>query len=182
MTDSQSLSELLAEALDAVEAMGGPERARLADVIGRPAFDRLTSGERGSGLVDRWINAGGKTKPAATRTLAVYIAKIADRADLVDRITNEIGDAFEIPTEKPKKASHSSETKEGAPTPAEDKTQANPAMPDAARLHRMKSYDPGTKKPKKAVKADITMLAKGNDMAGYYRARQPRQRIQKSEL
>src|SRR5690348_7480645 len=109
MSDSQdqALSELLVKALNDVEAMGGPERARLADVIGRPAFDRLTSGTRGADLVERWVAAGGKTKLAATKALAIAIARVADRADLVDRITNEIADNFEVdmpPDLKAKKA------------------------------------------------------------------------------
>jgi hypothetical protein len=171
MSDKQDLSELLLAALNNIEEMGGPERAQLAEIVGRPAYDRLTSGTRGADLVERWVAAGGKTKPAATKALSIYIAKIADKPDLVDRITREIGDSFEIDLPLAKGAGASPEARQRAP----DEKQANPVNFKIVADSHIRKKDRNGQKPK----ADIATIAKSDDMKKYYAVRQ---RLQKSEL
>jgi hypothetical protein len=74
----------------------------LRETIGHDGYNALISNQKGEDLLHRWLNASRKTKPVATKALALHIARIAKRADLVGRIEHEIGEVFEI--EKPKKS------------------------------------------------------------------------------
>ena len=93
--NKQGLDELLQQALDDIDEVGGRERHLLVQTIGRPTYDKLISKPKGADLVDRWLSATGKAKAPATKALAVAIARTADRADLTGRIEREIGDAFD---------------------------------------------------------------------------------------
>ena len=86
MTDKQDLGELLRQALDDIDEIGGSERHLLAQTIGRPTYDALVSKAKGETLVGRWIDATGKAKAPATRALALQIARVADKPELVARI------------------------------------------------------------------------------------------------
>jgi hypothetical protein len=175
MTDNQPLSEILIEALNDIAEAGGRDRHLLRQTIGKPAFDALISKPKGSDLVDRWLNASDKAKPAATRALSVFIARVADKPDLVDRITNEIGDAFEIPTKKSTKVGPSLEPGEREPIQTAEEKQANPVNFKIVADSHIRKKDRNGQKPK----ADIATIAKSDDMKKYYAVRQ---RLQKSEL
>jgi hypothetical protein len=125
-------------------------------VIGKDAFNALTSKPKGADLLDRWINTSGKAKAPATKALALQIARIADRADLADRIEREIRDAFEI---------------ERSPTPAEAKEYRS------AVNQRRNGQRPATYK--KPEKVSIAQLAASNDMDGYIKARRGKSQISK---
>jgi hypothetical protein len=172
MSDKQDLSELLLTALNDIEAMGGPERAQLADLIGKKVYDGMLTKPRLASVIDRWVEASPKHKAAATKTLAIAIARHADKPELLARIERELGDAFEIPA---KKAGPSPETRERAPTSAKDEKQANPVDFKIADSDIRKKGRNG-QKPKHVL---IAALAAGDDMGAY---RAARQRIQKSEL
>jgi hypothetical protein len=118
MSENQDLSELLQRALSDIDEVGGSERHLLRQVIGKDAYDGMMSRERSADLIDRWLNACGKAKPAATKALAIGIARHADRADLTDRIEREIGDAFEV---EPEKARANRDHLERTPTSSEAK-------------------------------------------------------------
>jgi hypothetical protein len=66
MAEKQPLGEILLEKLEAIDDVGGNERYQLRELIGKSAYDRLLSKERTANLVDRWVNASTKAKPAAT--------------------------------------------------------------------------------------------------------------------
>lgn len=167
MTDQQDLSELLQQALDAVNEAGGTEKHRLLQVIGKPAFDRMMSKPKTADLIDRWLDASSKAKPAATRALSLAIARTADRADLVSRIENEIGDAFELPraearaTEKDPRRSFSLGQKRAPIT-----TQV---VKHRAAVNQRRNGQRSDYAPPKGV--DLAMLAKGNDVGRYIKAR-----------
>ena len=95
MSEKQDLSELLQKALDDIDEIGGSERHLLAQTIGKPTYDKLVSKPRTADLIDRWLSAGPKAKPAATKALSVAIARVADKPDLVRRIEREISDTFD---------------------------------------------------------------------------------------
>ena len=115
MSDKQPLGELLLQAITDIEEIGGPERHQLVQVIGRNAYDAMMSKRRTADLIDRWIDAGSKAKPAATKALAVAIAKVANKPELVSRIEREVSDAFEPDgPESTKRAQTATETKNHA--------------------------------------------------------------------
>ena len=151
MTDKQDLGELLREALDDIDEVGGRERHLLRETIGAPTYDRLISKPRTADLVDRWLSATGKAKAPATKTLAVAIAKTADRADLTGRIERELNDAFD----------ERSESTERNPTPREAKNHAVNQRRNGQRV----SYE-------KPNGVNLALLAKGNDVSRYIKARQ----------
>ncbi len=91
----QSLAEILADQLEQIDEIGGPERHLLAQTIGRDAYDALVTKAKGANLLARWIAATGKAKAPATKALALQIARVADKPELVKRIEREIGDAFD---------------------------------------------------------------------------------------
>jgi hypothetical protein len=78
----QELGKILAEALDAVAEFGSPDRHSSAQVLGRETYDSLMSKQKTADLIDRWLSASPRTKPAATRALALGIARHVDDADL----------------------------------------------------------------------------------------------------
>ena len=96
-----TLGDILIRCLNEIDEVGGSERHLLRETIGADAYNALISKAKGENLLHRWLNASPKTKPVATKALALHIARIADRADLVGRIEHEIAEAFEI--EKPSK-------------------------------------------------------------------------------
>ena len=91
----QSLAEILADQLDQIDELGGPERHQLVQVIGRDAYEALITKPKGADVVSRWLDASGKAKAPATKALSVAIARAADKPELVKRIEREIGDAFD---------------------------------------------------------------------------------------
>lgn len=145
--DWQSLAEILEDQLDQIDEVGGSERHRLSQVIGRDAYDALISKARGADVVDRWKNASAKTKPAAIRALSVAIARVADKPQLVARIRREITDAFDEPSE----AGSKPESIDSKPT------SNNVRKPAVAR---------------KGGKPDLASLAKNSDLSEYMKVRQ----------
>lgn len=148
MTDERHISEILVEALDHIDAMGSADRARLADLIGKDVYARMMDKPKTATLVERWEAASSKTKPAATKALSIAIAKTANRADLVDRIHAEIGDAFDLP-----EAAHSRDTAKSRATPDKAKTK-----PTASKGQHQKP--------------DLAMLAKRDNLSEYMKRRQ----------
>jgi hypothetical protein len=90
----QELGEMLSEALDAVAEFGGPDRYGLAQVLGREVYDSLMSKQKTADLIDRWLRASPRTKPAATRALALGIARHVDDPSLVAQIERDLNEEF----------------------------------------------------------------------------------------
>ena len=151
----QSLAEILAEQLDQIEELGGPERHQLAQVIGRETYDAMMSKPKTADLVDRWETASGKAKGPATKALSIAIAKVADKPDLVGRIEREIGEAFDEPSEA---------GSDRAPTKGEVKHHAVNQRRNGQRV----AYE----KPVASRGVNLALLAKGNDVSKYIKARQ----------
>jgi hypothetical protein len=147
----QSLAEILADQLDQIDELGGPERHQLAQVIGRETYDAMIAKPKTADLVDRWLDATGKAKGAATKTLAVAIARVADRADLTNRIEREINDAFD----------------DGS-TPTPNEVSKHRAAADQRHNGQRVAYA----KPKGTSASMLADLAKSNDLSRYIRARQ----------
>lgn len=160
MTGNRDLSELLLSALNEIDAAGGREKHLLMQTIGRPAFDKMMSKPKTADLIDRWLSATGKAKPAATRALALAIAKTADRADLTDRIEREIGDAFDI---TPTDARRSPESGKRSPTPTQVKKHEQ-AVNQRSAGQRV-SYQ-------KPEGVSLALLAQSPDASRYIKARQ----------
>ena len=158
MTDEQSLDELLRQALDDIDEVGGRERHLLRETIGAPTYDKLISKPRTADLVDRWLSASAKAKGAATKTLAVQIARVADKPELLSRIEREINDNFSEPNER-------------SPTPTEARKHA------AAVNQKRNGQRSGHQAPKGV---NLSLLAKGNDLSKYIKARLAKE--QKNEI
>lgn len=154
MTDKQPLGELLLHALDAIDEVGGPERHQLVQVIGRDAYEALIAKPKGADLVGRWLDAGSKAKPAATKALAIAIAKVANKPELLSRIESEIHDAFD-------------ETRERSPTTREVVKHRE------AVIQRRNGQRVAYEKPKGA---DLAQLARRGDLTAYMKQRQGEKR------
>ena len=146
----QSLAEILADQLEQIDEIGGPERHLLAQTIGRDAYDALVTKAKGANLLDRWIAATGKAKAPATKALALQIARVADKPELVKRIEREIGDAFD----------------DGSDARGEvDKHRA-------AVKQRQNGQRVAYEKPKGTSASVLAELAKSNDVSRYIKERQ----------
>lgn len=157
----QSLGEILAEQLDAIEEVGGPERHLLVQTIGRDAYDALISKAKGANLLDRWLNATGKAKGLATRALALHIARVADRADLAGRIEREINDAFDDGS--------SLERGDGAKrSPTRRQVTKHADAVNQRRQGQRSEY----KKPNGVSVTMLAELAKSSDASKYIKARE----------
>jgi hypothetical protein len=104
LSDKNSLGAILTEALQEVSEIGGSERAKLASLVGRKTYDALMERSSTRNAIQNWLDASPKTKPAATRMLALQIAKHTD-ASLAPRIEREINEEFEIQTRRAATAS-----------------------------------------------------------------------------
>jgi hypothetical protein len=91
--DPNSLGAILSEAVAEIDADGGREANLLKGVIGKQAFALLPQRQSTSKALDAWLNASPRSKPQATRLLAISIARAAGRPHLVDRIYREISDS-----------------------------------------------------------------------------------------
>jgi hypothetical protein len=151
----QSLAEILADQLDQIDELGGPERHQLAQVIGRDAYDAMIAKPKTAALVDRWLDATGKAKGAATKALSIAIAKVADKPALVARIHREITDAFDDGTDR-------------APTKGE--VDKHRAAVNQRRNGQRVAYE----KPKGTSASVLAELAKRGDLTQYMKARQSR--------
>ena len=87
-------------------------------------------------------------KPAATKALAVGIAKVASKPELIKRIHAEITDAFDVP--------------DAGPDTAESR-----AAPDKSRKQAT---------ARRGQKPDLAMLAKRDDLTAYLKQRQGEKR------
>jgi hypothetical protein len=68
------LGAILGKALNEVNELGGPQRAMVAGVIGKDAFNTIAGRRSTARALDAWVNATPKTRPAATKMLATAIA------------------------------------------------------------------------------------------------------------
>ena len=132
----------------------------LAQTIGKPTYEKLISKPRTADLVDRWLNASGKAKGPATKALAIAIGRVADKPELVSRIERELGDAFDLPPWESRKRQRSSARAAGHTETKKHAVAAN---------HRRNGQRVAYEKPKGV---NLALLAKGNDVAKYIKARQ----------
>jgi hypothetical protein len=154
MEDKRHIGEILAERLQEIDDVGGNERFQLRELVGKKVYDAMMAKQRTSDLISRWLSAGPKTKVAATRALAIGIARHADKPELVARIEREIGDTFDLPAEKPKRT----------PTQRE-------VFPTAKKSKARKEIDNQRLTGQRPVAPDLVALARGSDVAKYIRAR-----------
>ena len=148
----QSLAEILADQLDQIDELGGPERHQLVQVIGRDAYEALITKPKGADVVSRWLGASGKAKAPATRALALQIARTADKPELVKRIEREIGDAFD----------------DGFNAPTKGQVDKHRAAADQRRNGQRVTYE----KPKGTSASMLADLARSDDASKYIKARQ----------
>jgi hypothetical protein len=90
--DENALSSILFKAFNEINELGR-DRHTLSQVLGRQNFDKLLAKPKVARAVESWEVSSPKTKGAATRMLALSIARAADTPELVDRIQREIQDA-----------------------------------------------------------------------------------------
>jgi hypothetical protein len=151
MTDREPIGEILRRALQDIDDAGGPERHQLRELIGQKTYDAMMAKQRTADLIARWLDAGPKPKGAATRALAVGIARQSDRPELIARIEREIGDAFDLPV--PKKANRPL------------KVERAPTVKKHAEAVRQAKND------QRPMRTDLAALAKGDDASRYIKAR-----------
>jgi hypothetical protein len=106
--DENSLAFILQRAVAEISELGGRKRHRLSQVLGRQNYDKLMSVAK---AINDWEGASDKTKSAASRLLAVHIARAAETPELVGRLQREIQDASEDYFDTGKSRETSSKTK-----------------------------------------------------------------------
>jgi hypothetical protein len=74
--DKNSLAFILSRAVAEIDELGGRERHRLAQTLGRENYDKLMQKPAVARAIDGWLSASPKTKAAAGKVLAVRIAKL----------------------------------------------------------------------------------------------------------
>ena len=90
-----------------------------------------------------------KLRDQRLRTLSIAIAKVADKPDLVGRIEKEIGEAFD----------------DGSDAPTKREVKNHAAAVNQKRNGQRVSYE-------KPNGVNLALLAKGNDVSKYIKARQ----------
>jgi hypothetical protein len=136
--DENSLGFILSKALKAIDEVGGLDRAKLSDLVGRSTYDMLLNKPRVADAIDQYLNASPRTKKAAGKMLSMHIARATGHGEVVDRIERELGDTFD-PQPASMKASPMTDTR--------TKPASRPAP---------------TKRS-----SDLTELAKADDISGY---------------
>jgi hypothetical protein len=139
--DEDSLGAILAKALVEVDALGGPDHARLAGVIGKDAFHMLNNRRSTRKALDAWLSATPQSKPAATRFLATAIARATEMPHLVDRIAREIDDSdvFTDPQPASMRASPMTDTRtKPASRPAPTKRSSD--LTELAKAENISTY------------------------------------------
>jgi hypothetical protein len=160
--DENALSSILLKAFNEINELGGKERHTLSQVLGRENYDKLLAKPSVARAVDNWQSSSDKTKGAATRLLALSIARAADTPELAARIEREIRDASVDPFDTGRSAA----TPSRIPTPSQ--VVKHRAAVDQRRNGQRVSYQ----SPKGT---DIHMLAKMSDDISRYRKERLRQ-------
>jgi hypothetical protein len=165
--DKNALSHILVTALREIDELGGPERHTLSQVLGRQNYDRLLAKPKVAQAINNWQSASDKTKGAATRVLALAIARASDAPELADRIEREIRDA----SEDYFNTGTSREVPSRAPTPSQIRNHA--AAVDQRRNGQRVAYE----KSRSVDSDDLAALAKRDDGTRYIQMR--RKQMQK---
>jgi hypothetical protein len=63
--DPNALGSILTKALKSIQDVGGLERARLSDLVGRETYESLLSKPRVADAIDAYLSASPQTKRAA---------------------------------------------------------------------------------------------------------------------
>jgi hypothetical protein len=93
--DENSLGFILSKALRSIDEVGGLDRAKLSDLVGRSTYDMLLNKPRVSAAIDAYLTASPKTKKAAGKMLSMHIARATGHGEVVDRIEKELQDTFD---------------------------------------------------------------------------------------
>jgi len=139
--DPDSLGAILAKALVEVDALGGPDHARLAGVIGKDTFHMVNNRRSTRKALDAWLSATPQSKPAATKFLATAIAHATEMPHLVSRIVKEINDSdvFTDPQPASMKASPMTDTRtKPASRPAPTKRSSD--LTELAKAENISGY------------------------------------------
>jgi hypothetical protein len=116
-----------------VAEVGGLDRARLANLVGRETYEGLLSKPRVADAIDAYLNASPRTKRAAGRMLAVQIARSTDHPEVLDRIERELEDTFADSYGPPVKATPA-KAQELAKVRAQQRSGQRVADPDLVEL------------------------------------------------
>jgi hypothetical protein len=162
-TDRNSLAFILSRAVAEIDELGGRERHRLSQVLGRSNYDKLIQKPAVSKAIDTWLSATPKTKNTAGRMLAIQIAKVAEEPKLVSRIENGLKEASEDYFD----VGNNRETQVKVPTPSQ--VVKHRAAVDQRRNGQRVAYST----PKHV---DLHMLAKLDDGRKYIEARRRQQK------
>jgi hypothetical protein len=107
-----------------------------------------------------------KSKAAATRALAVGIARHSDRPELLARIERELSDSFNIDLPRRSGPEREAADIKRKPTAAETETYRK-----AVNQRRNDQHPSGYRPPKDV---DLAMLAKRSDLTSYIKERRER--------
>jgi hypothetical protein len=131
--DPNALGSILTKALKSIQDVGGLERARLSDLVGRETYESLLSKPRVADAIDAYLSASPQTKRAAGRMLASHIARGTDHPEVLDRIERELEDTF---ADGYASASSPVKSLEPAKVRAQQKSGQRAASPDLMELAR----------------------------------------------
>jgi hypothetical protein len=92
--DPNSLGVILTKALRSIEEVGGVDRARLADLVGRDTYNMLLGRPRVADAIDRYLTSSPQTKKAAGKMLALHVARATSHPEALDQIERELEDTF----------------------------------------------------------------------------------------
>jgi hypothetical protein len=165
--DENSLAFILQRAHAEIDELGGRERHRLSQVLGRTNYDKLMEKPAVSKAIDTWLSATPKTKNTAGRMLAIQIAKVAEEPKLVSRIENGLKEASE----------DYFDTGRSLQIGARQPTQAQVHKHRAAVNQRRNGQRVAYEKPRGVDSDDLAALAKRDDGTGYIQMR--RKQMQK---
>jgi hypothetical protein len=136
--DENSLGFILSKALKSIDEVGGLDRAKLSDLVGRSTYDMLLNKPRVADAIDRYLSASPQTKQAAGRALSMHIARATGHGEVVDRIERELSDTFD-PQPASMKASPMTDTRtKAAPKRSSDQLEQLARNSDITQYRAMR--------------------------------------------
>jgi hypothetical protein len=136
--DENSLGFILSKALKSIDEVGGLDRAKLSELVGRSTYDMLLNKPRVADAIDAYLTASPQTKRAAGKMLSMHIARATGHGEVVDRIERELQDTFD-PQPPSMKASPMTDTRtKPASRPAPTKRSSD--LMELAKAENIEAY------------------------------------------
>jgi hypothetical protein len=134
--DENSLGFILGKALKSIDEIGGLDRAKLADLVGRDLYTNLLNKPKVASAIDTYLTASPGTNKAAGRMLATHIARATDHPEVLDRIERELQDTYADAYAPPTAKRASARGQELQKITAQQRSGQRVADPDLVELAR----------------------------------------------